>query len=233
MEIDTIKNLAKAGDANGQFILGIFLENGYLLDKDEQAAAQWYEKSASQGYAPAQHALSQLLWAGRGITKNQALAYEYCHSAADKGYLPAQLDIAVSFEQGIGIEADQKKCLEWINKAVGKNYNPAITYLALKYAEGLGVEKNIEQAEILYRRAAENGDAEGAFHFALICLESENQTDIKKGLQWLNFSASKNYSFAHRKLSIIYKDGLYGVSSNQQKSYDHLTTAEQLENKSS
>ena len=43
--------LAEAGDARGQFALGLLHDNGEGVPRDDAVAASWYARSAAQGYA--------------------------------------------------------------------------------------------------------------------------------------------------------------------------------------
>ena len=51
------KQLAESGNAEAQFDLGNFYNNGYGTTKDVQLACQWFEKSSEQGFTKANYRL--------------------------------------------------------------------------------------------------------------------------------------------------------------------------------
>src|SRR5215472_17193624 len=48
---------ADSGNAEAQYWLGTIYSAGRLLPKDAEKSLHWYEKSAEQGYAPAEYAV--------------------------------------------------------------------------------------------------------------------------------------------------------------------------------
>lgn len=52
--------LAKEGDARAQYSLGVLYQQGLGVDKDFDQAAEWFDRAAQQGYAPAAAALRAL-----------------------------------------------------------------------------------------------------------------------------------------------------------------------------
>ena len=87
---------ANAGNAQNQYSLGIEEYNGWgkwVGGSDCATAAFWFQKSASQGYAPALRALGQCYLYGYGVAQDRNRAIELLKSAADKGdaFAKAQL----------------------------------------------------------------------------------------------------------------------------------------------
>ena len=58
--IDELKTRAANGDAEAQFNLGVFYENGYGVTKDYTEAVKWWRKAAEQGDAEAKIKLNDL-----------------------------------------------------------------------------------------------------------------------------------------------------------------------------
>ena len=74
--------LAEAGDAKGQFGLGVLYDEGRGLAEDRRQAAFWFAKAAEQGHASAQHNLAQLHLAGDGMPPDPSLARRWLERAA-------------------------------------------------------------------------------------------------------------------------------------------------------
>ncbi|MCC8129693.1 MAG: sel1 repeat family protein, partial [Clostridiales bacterium] len=58
--------------------------------KDNTKAAQWYEKAAQQGNAPAQYNLGACYYNGEGVARNRTKAKEWFQKAAAQGYEDAK-----------------------------------------------------------------------------------------------------------------------------------------------
>jgi TPR repeat protein len=82
--VEGLNNMS--GDPYAMTALGILLFRGEVLKKDQQLAAQLYQRAADMGYAPAQYTYSACLLFGRGITKDQDLGMRYWRAAYDQGY---------------------------------------------------------------------------------------------------------------------------------------------------
>ena len=73
---------AKGGDAQAQTYVGEIFEKGLGVPPDYDAAAQWYQKAAEQGYERAQINLGHLYETGLGVPKNPALALKWYRQAS-------------------------------------------------------------------------------------------------------------------------------------------------------
>ncbi len=62
--------------------MGVCYEKGKGVKANAAAAAQWYEKSAKQGYPPAQMCLALCYEKGKGVKKDKNKA-TYWHDKAD------------------------------------------------------------------------------------------------------------------------------------------------------
>lgn len=77
---------AAEGDAAAQWFAGkVCLTLNNLLE-----AAEWFGKSAGQGYARSQFTMAALHLEGKGVKRDSALARQWLQKAADQGYLPAK-----------------------------------------------------------------------------------------------------------------------------------------------
>lgn len=60
------RKAAEQGDADAQYKLGLFYENGYGVTQDKEQAMQWYKKAAEQGNENAKKALDKMQSSGMG-----------------------------------------------------------------------------------------------------------------------------------------------------------------------
>ena len=81
-----LKNAADNGDADAQFMYGSKFENGEDgLPQNDALAANWYSKSAEQGYAMGQFHFGLLVFEGRGRQKNEEEGLRWVGMAAKQG----------------------------------------------------------------------------------------------------------------------------------------------------
>ena len=80
------EDLAKKGDIDAQYNLGLMYDNGYGVKQDYKKAFEWYEKAANQGYAKAQFNLGLMYVKGEGVRQDYKRAKEWFGKACDGGY---------------------------------------------------------------------------------------------------------------------------------------------------
>ncbi len=76
-EIQSVRALAEAGDANAQLTLGRFYADGLFVTQDDAMASKWYLLAAKQGQADAQVYLGMAYESGRGVSKDYVEAYAW------------------------------------------------------------------------------------------------------------------------------------------------------------
>jgi len=77
--------LAKLGDAEAQYNLGVMYDQGACVDRDLTKAASWYRKAAEQGFTDAQTNLGMMYYRGEGVPGDRTEAAKWFQLAADKG----------------------------------------------------------------------------------------------------------------------------------------------------
>ncbi len=106
-------SMAESGDPEAQYWLGRIYEAGRLLTLDKEKSAYWYQKSADQGYAPAEYSVC-----GKRA-KQDSLENERClWRAAEKGVAEAQFWLGVAFDQHLWFGVtDEQEALKWFRRA--------------------------------------------------------------------------------------------------------------------
>ena len=145
-------SMAESGDPEAQYWLGRIYEAGRLLPLDKQKSAYWYQKSAEQGYAPAEY------WVCMDRAYLDPIELERCMwRAAEKGVAEAQLWLGVAFDQHLWFGVtDEQESLKWFRKAAEQGNPDAEATLGMYYEYGEGVEQDYAQAAYWSRRAAEH-----------------------------------------------------------------------------
>ena len=77
--------LADAGNAEGEYHLGVLFENGQGTTQNYAAAALWYRAAAEQGLAVAQYSLGYMYERGLGVAQDNVQAHLWYNLAAAQG----------------------------------------------------------------------------------------------------------------------------------------------------
>ncbi|HKD79067.1 MAG TPA: tetratricopeptide repeat protein [Candidatus Angelobacter sp.] len=121
-------NVAAMMDVATAYNYGLYKgKNGFDLAQDTGQALAWYQKAATQGYAPAQNNLGDLYWRGwGGVQKDDSQAITWYRKAAVQGYAPAQNSLGYFYQNGWGgVPKDDSQALAWYQKAAAQGYDIA------------------------------------------------------------------------------------------------------------
>jgi TPR repeat protein len=117
-----LENEAYRGNLKAAFELGRLYREGKHVQKDAEAAIDWFEEAADYnwmrlhfklGLDEAQLALGQMLLAGEGVPADPETAAEWFEEAAKQGNGEAQIALAEMYLNGTGVEADAGEAWAW------------------------------------------------------------------------------------------------------------------------
>jgi localization factor PodJL len=156
-----LRDAAAGGDPAAAYETGLrFLEGRGGAEKDEKAAADWLERAARQGLAPAAYRLGALYEKGVGVARDPAAARVWYQRAADAGNARAMHNLAVLTAEGAGDKPDYAAAAQWFVKAAEYGVRDSQYNLAILYARGLGVQQNMALSYTWFATAARQGDQE-------------------------------------------------------------------------
>jgi len=162
LPFDKQLTLAKVGDVDAQYQVGLAYETGANVTVDEAEAARWFRQAALQGNVEAQYHLARLVSRGtKGLKQDYPTALKLYQDAAAKGYAPAMDALGQAYQQGRGTEVDLTKAAEWYQKAADQKLADAQNNLGMLYLEGKGVARDLNKAFMLFQAAAEQRDPWG------------------------------------------------------------------------
>lgn len=132
---------AHSGDAFAQNLMGLAHKYGSFVRRDHALSAQWFRKSADQGFADAQFNLGRIYGPADGLyRKSRAAPEDYAQAArwlgkaAMQGYAPAQVKLGELYAAGgYGLGRDLVQAYLWTSVAAG-NGNQTARELAEAYA---------------------------------------------------------------------------------------------------
>jgi uncharacterized protein len=119
---------AQAGDSAGEF----YLARVYVAQKKFDAAHEWLQKSAAQGYPDAERVIGEYSHFGFvGFAQDDQQAVLWLHKAAEHGDAQAESDLgALYYQGGQGVPQDKQQGLLWLHKAVDHGSQNAKQMLA-------------------------------------------------------------------------------------------------------
>ncbi|MEX0958345.1 MAG: tetratricopeptide repeat protein [Burkholderiales bacterium] len=116
---DEMVVLARDGDIDSQYRLGMAHRNGWGTAKDPIAAATWLREAADRGHARAQYVLGILYELGEGVPPSDARAREWYEKAARQGHVEAQVGLAALLVNSKPSESALAEAFMWYEIAAG------------------------------------------------------------------------------------------------------------------
>ncbi|TRY54908.1 hypothetical protein DNTS_021325 [Danionella cerebrum] len=165
--VQYLKHKAERGDVGAQKSLARMLlwgSNG--VDKDLQAAAVWYAKSAQQMDPVAIYDYAILLLKGTGVKKNRTLGFELLEKAAEMGFVEALNGLGWYYSS---IVKDGRKAMEFFELAAQNGSRDGLFNVGVYKLNGANPDKperNESGAFHYFLRAAHLGHVDGAIESA-------------------------------------------------------------------
>lgn len=128
--------LAEADDPAAQRNLGHLYRLGRGVTKDFVKAAEWYRKSAEQGFSRAQANLGNMYLREQGVPKDPVTAAKWFGRAAKQNHPIAQYNLGLMYENGIGVAKDDVAALGWYFRASKAGHRKAAQRLARLVSRG-------------------------------------------------------------------------------------------------
>jgi tetratricopeptide (TPR) repeat protein len=152
----TLLSLAKRGDAEAQYLLGMAYLEGQQVPRDPSQGIRWLRHAASQRHTKARFALATVYREGRGVPRNLPAAARLFGDGAAERHRESQYALAQMYGAGQGVARDDKLAVKLLNEAAWANLPEAQALLGEWIYRGKGVEKNRNTAWILLKLS---GDA--------------------------------------------------------------------------
>ena len=185
---DSIRQKAEAGDAMAQVQYAQMLQIGQGVEKNEDEALKWFQKSADAGNSYAQANMGVFCQTGRcGVTKDFKKAAEWYGKAAEQGNAHAQLYLAGLYKNGEGVEKNMKKSTELLGRAAKGGMAQAQMAYAMRLFYGDGIDMNIDEALKWAEKAAATGGGDTANLVDLLKKSKEKWDKTPKSLLGIEF----------------------------------------------
>ena len=153
--LDKLRPLAKEGDPNAQFFMGMLYDAGNGAPQDQSIAASWYRKAAEQNHVGGQLYLGVLYYSGQGVQQDYKQAAHWLQKASDKGNDMAQFYLGSMFAEGNGVEKSTSKAIDLFTKASVQKNTRAMGMLATLLFSRNQNEQDLIDAYVWSHLAAE------------------------------------------------------------------------------
>ena len=185
-----------------------FEEKGIECSKEDALsnAIDYYEKSASAGYAKAQYKLYKILATDEYVKKDRVTALKWLKKVAESGDDKAQVDLGNEL-----YDKDCKEALKWYLKAVENNNAEGQWRLGWLYESGKLGKADYVNAEKWYKKAAENNNAEGQWRLGVLYASGNlGKVDYVNAEKWWKKAAENDNAEGQWKLGWLYESGKLG-----------------------
>jgi TPR repeat protein len=144
-----LERLAKSGDAEAIYHLGMAYQTGSGVAEDHAKALDAFRKAATLGDSLASYKLG-CYYAGQGaglVEPDPTLALRYKLVAAKAGYALAQQDVGILYAQAGDVPAG----LAWIERSAAQGWSGALMTLASVYNGAEGVTRDPARTVAYFR----------------------------------------------------------------------------------
>jgi uncharacterized protein len=145
----SLESLAKAGNAEAIYHLGMAHHTGSGVPQNFSKALSAFRKSAALGDPLASYKLG-CYFDGQGfglVTDDAKQALKYKLVAAEAGYALAQQDVGALYARSGDVEAG----LAWLEKSASQGWSGALMTLASVHNGALGVERDAAKTAAYFR----------------------------------------------------------------------------------
>ena len=265
------KKAAKGGHAGAQYEWGklqlhpsavsyrLSITNGDVeaakaeqMIRRQAGAAEWYVKSADQGYKKAQVALAWAYLRGEGVAQSNDKAIEFFSLAGEQGDFDSQFQLGEIYRKGEIVGQDLAKAVEWYSLTAdqGDLYSAAVrnalireqsdakekiyidadaqTERGLSVYAGDELEQDFAAAFELFETAAMLGSTTAQWMLGVMYFNGEGVVpDREKSALWQTIAAELGHAGAQFRLGFLNEKG-YGVAQHTFRAIDwYLRSARQ------
>jgi hypothetical protein len=154
---------AIGGDPGAMLHLGRAYALGIGTERDLAQALRWFAKAAALGELEGYVEAGRIhLHGAADLPPDPVQANRLFRVALDRGHEAAWAELAVSHRLWLVGPVDKAKAIDCLKRAAGAGATSAMVSLGDMLRCGEGGPRDLVTAELLYRRAAELGDGEGA-----------------------------------------------------------------------
>lgn len=193
LAVEWYRKGAARGHRIAQYCMGLHLEEGVGIEKDIDAAFEYFVQSAGQDFPPALNKVGVYYLTGKRVCSSADEPLYFFKKASDLGSPYASLNAGKFIYFGWGEDdPNRTEATKWFAKAANQGNAEALAFLANAYYHAYGVEQNYEKAYQYFLQAAQKGNTMGMLRLAGLYESGKGvKKDYSMALQWFK-TAYKN-----------------------------------------
>ena len=196
----------KSHDDKLQYRLGQMLHTGTGTEKDDDAAADYWERSAKLGNVNAQYALGKLWLENGSGDPEQAVAW--ITKAAEAGNAAAQYALGKLYRDGESVQRDIAKAVELFTQSAEQKNEYAAYQLGRLCLAGEDIPKDMAAAVKWLTFSSDLGNQYAQYALAKLYLAGEDvPQDIARAVELFTKAANQKNEYAEYQLGKLYLAG--------------------------
>ena len=235
------------GYAYSEYYIAKYYETGEIVEKDNSTAFKYYSRvcdKALNGDIEMPHAIfktGNMLERGIGVSVDIEKANKYYSIALKEfeqslEYRPddfIQYRLGKMYLNGQGTEPDETKAMYYLDLSANAGNDMAAYSLAMLYLKDQNIDpQKLEKAKKLLHQAADQKNNHLAQYALgkLYIADTENETSVKKGIDYLLQAAEQKNQYAQYQLGKLYYKGNIFVEPDLQKAINYFTLSAEQDN---
>ena len=204
--LEMLNRAAKQNHAASLHTLGCMYLHGEenVVDQDKNKAAECTKKAADLGHAESQCSFGLMLLNGEGVDRNIKRAADMFQMAADQKFAEAEFNLGMMYLHGQGVVQDKATAARLFQQAAAQGEGEvnesdschvlALYFHAMMLIEGNGVKIDIPRAEMLLKKAMDQGHDGARFELGKLYMVGHPGVpqDMLKGKHLVQESADGN-----------------------------------------
>lgn len=186
-----------------EYRIGKLYASGRGMEQDHLSAADWFAKSAEQGFPYAAYELGKMYRDGHGVEKDALRAAAWFAKAAEQDNGPAAYALArLLLTGGEGLAKDIPAAVRWLRRSAEAGNQFAQYRLGKLLLQGEDVPKDITEAIRWLTASAEQGSQYAQYALGKIyLLGKDTPRDQETAVRWLTLSAEQGNEHAQYLLN--------------------------------
>lgn len=154
---------AEGGSISAMYFYARMFETGQgKINKDEEAASDWYKRSAEADYPPALNNLGAMYRDGRGVAKNMTRAMQLFDRARARHFPSAAYNLAWLLDVADGVSRNSKQSAQYFVEALASR-DPRFVEALQNNGRFLSVETRLALQQALKDAGFYSGGVDGKF----------------------------------------------------------------------
>lgn len=188
-----------------QSIMGYLHHHGFLVEKSNDKAMEYYKKSIDQGCSVSLIDLGYIFEKYKFYDK----ALECYQKSADQGNLFALIELGDLHFYGYGTEQNYYKTFELYKKSADLGCAKGLNDLGFMYGQGLGTVRDYNKAIECYKKAGEQGYVLALYNLAILYFYGRGiAINLDKAFELFKICAEQGFHDGMCELTQMYLSGI-------------------------